>query len=101
MEIGRMEISFLKEYSPLRLIFNNSPIANTIHVSNDDNDVDVAYTAEQFDMLDDNFRRQAGEQTRAELEAENISLKAEIERLQGEMEIKDSVIEDLNERFRF
>lgn len=93
MEIGRMEISFLKEYSPLRLIFNNSPIANTIHVSNDDNDVDVAYTAEQFDMLDDELRKQAGEQTRAELEAENISLQAKNERLQEENEMLRSMLE--------
>ena len=93
MEIGKIEISFLKEYSPLKLIFSNSPTANTVHVSNDDDDIDVAYTADQFDMLDDELRRQAGEKTRAELEAENISLQAKNERLQEENEMLRSMLE--------
>lgn len=93
MEIGKIEISFLKEFSPLKLIFSNSPTANTVHISNDDNDVDVAYTADQFDMLDDELRRQAGEKTRAELEAENISLQAKNERLQEENEMLRSMLE--------
>ena len=93
MEIGKIEISFLKEFRRLRLIFSNSPTANTVHVSNDDDDIDVAYTADQFDMLDDELRRQAGEKTRAELEAENISLQAKNERLQEENEMLRSMLE--------
>lgn len=93
MEIGKIEISFLKEFRPLKLIFSNSPTANTVHISNDDNDVDVAYTADQFDMLDDELRRQAGEKTRAELEAENIRKQVKIEKLEEEVEVLRSMLE--------
>lgn len=93
MEIGKIEISFLKEYSPLKLILSNSPTANTVHISNDDNDVDVAYTVEQFDMLDDELRRQAGEKTRAELEAENIKKQVKIEKLEEEVKVLRSMLE--------